>query len=276
MFQQCIHGRKSSLLLNHQHSKWLTNYILSSWDWAMPPKTAAQRMQLYRQRLSEEAKDKVKEKNKEQQKRCRKKWTLQRRKSESVKSTERKSLSRKRNKTWTILCSWLCWSVLHWSSSWRWKEIGVLFNEISSSNVWRWRAAFLLAKKRWFWPSLSHKCVLWASWTPRLWKVHMLICEGYSGQVFNSKIKDLRNLQKQEDFLLHLPWWTRNRSLKTGRLFDHIKFKLWWTKLLKFTGFIKFLFDQTAKPHENGCQCSSQCAMQSRRILAEVVVMMDN
>ena len=57
----------------------------------MPVKTAAVHMRLFRQRMSEEAKQKkYRLRNKIQQKQSHSKWTEQREKQESIKSTTRK------------------------------------------------------------------------------------------------------------------------------------------------------------------------------------------
>ena len=63
----------------------------------LPAKTAAERMRLYRRRMSHDKKIALKERNKQQQNECRSKWDNKKRKAESVKITARKRKMRKRS-----------------------------------------------------------------------------------------------------------------------------------------------------------------------------------
>ena len=64
----------------------------------MPPKSAVERMRLYRLRLSETKKEEAKEKNRMSQQLYRAKWTNKRKIIESTKGAVRKDLSRQMKK----------------------------------------------------------------------------------------------------------------------------------------------------------------------------------
>jgi len=64
----------------------------------MPPKTAAERMAMYRMRMSEEKRTELKKRNAEQQKKSRSKWNNKRLKKEKEESKRRMRCSRLKRK----------------------------------------------------------------------------------------------------------------------------------------------------------------------------------